>query len=114
MGHRSDRWRWSKVYAIHRVDTHRPVACTGAVYTYAYRCYEPTDSMYERCIGLAWCSTCREFAGTMVYVPSTELLWDALADLPAHERERLSRSEIKLLDHLDRLVRRGTWPAQGS
>ncbi|MGW1453260.1 hypothetical protein ACWCO3_34275, partial [Micromonospora sp. NPDC002411] len=31
-------------------------------------------------------------------------LWDPLADLPMPERERLVRSEVKLLDYLDRLA----------
>ncbi|MFI6263201.1 hypothetical protein [Micromonospora sp. NPDC051006] len=46
----------------------------------------------------------------MVFVPRNERLSDLLADLPTPERERLARSEVKLLDHLDRLVRRGTCP----
>jgi hypothetical protein len=46
----------------------------------------------------------------MVFVPRSKRLSDLLADLPASERERLKRSEVKLLDYLDRLVRRGTWP----
>lgn len=50
----------------------------------------------------------------MVYVPSREALWDALANLPVHERERLAGSTVKLLDYLDRLVRRGEWPTRGS
>jgi hypothetical protein len=66
--------------------------------------------MYERCIGLSWCSVCRCYAGTMVFIPRDRVLWDALAESPHHERERLSRSEVKLLDYLDRLVRRGLWP----
>jgi hypothetical protein len=32
---------------------------------------------------------------------------DVLAELPASEQERLARSEVKLLDNLDRLARRG-------
>jgi hypothetical protein len=59
--------------------------------------------------GLAWCSTCCAYAGAMVFVPRREHLLDLLADLPASERERLMRSDVKLLDYLDRLVRRGKW-----
>jgi hypothetical protein len=46
----------------------------------------------------------------MVYVPQEEQLTNLLADLPAPEHERLARSEVKLLDYLDRLTRRGAWP----
>jgi len=74
------------------------------------RYYEPSDSSYERCVGLAWCSACSEYSGAMVYVPRGEQLTDVLADLPGPERERLARSEVKLLDYLDRLARRGAWP----
>jgi hypothetical protein len=87
------------------------VACDGDTYAYSYRLYAPSDSSYERCVGLAWCSMCREYSGAMVYVPPSENLPDLLADLPTPERERLPRSEVKLLDYLDRLVRRGIWPA---
>ncbi|WP_433345474.1 hypothetical protein [Micromonospora sp. CA-111912] len=48
----------------------------------------------------------------MVFVPRNERLPDLLADLPTPERERLVRSEVKLLDYLDRLVRRGSWPTR--
>jgi hypothetical protein len=111
MGRRSARWTWSKVSAIHRPpDDANAVACDGDIYTYRYRFNAPSDSSYERCVGLAWCSTCREYSGAMVSVPRSEHLPDLLADLPTAERERLARSEMKLLDYLDRLVRRGTWP----
>jgi hypothetical protein len=46
----------------------------------------------------------------MVYVPRGEHLTDVLADLPAVQRDQLARSEVKLLDYLDRLARRGAWP----
>jgi len=82
--------------------------CTDEIRSYRYRYYEPSDSSYERCVGLAWCSTCREYSGAMVYVPRGEQLMDVLADLPVPERERLARSEVKLLDHLDRLARATT------
>jgi hypothetical protein len=80
------------------------------VYSYRYRVYPPSDSLFERCVGLAWCATCREYSGAMVSVPRGEHLVDLLAGLPELERERLARSEVKLLDYLDRLARRGLWP----
>jgi hypothetical protein len=49
----------------------------------------------------------------MVHIPRNRALWDALAELRDHERERLSRSEVKLLDYLDLIVRRGHWPTAG-
>ena len=58
--------------------------------------------MFERCIGLAWCSGCRIYTGSMVYVPREEILVDVLAGLPAERRERLRRSERKLVGYLDR------------
>lgn len=82
------------------------------MYLYRYRVYPPSDGSFERCIGLAWCSTCREYSGAMVSVPRGEHLPDLLAGLPESERERLARSEVKLLNYLDRLVRRGMWPNQ--
>ncbi|MGK5440830.1 hypothetical protein ACSNN7_03230 [Micromonospora sp. URMC 105] len=74
--------------------------------------YAPSDSFYERRVGVAWCSICREYSAAMVFVPRNEHLPDLLADLSMPERDRLARSEVKLLDHLDRLVRRGIWPAR--
>ncbi|MYS86143.1 hypothetical protein GTZ85_39505 [Streptomyces sp. SID5474] len=58
--------------------------------------------MFERCIGLAWCSECRLYVGAMVYIPRTRPLVDALASLPADERARLLRKEMALIDYLDR------------
>jgi hypothetical protein len=114
MGGRAARWRWSKVSVIHRpeADAGKTSSCTGEIFSYYYRYYEPESSMYERCVGLSWCSVCRCYAGTMVFIPRDRALWDALAELPDHERERLSHSEVKLLDYLDRLVRRGHWPTR--
>ena len=67
--------------------------------------FDPVESdMYERCIGFAWCSGCRIYTGSMVYVPRGEVLVDALADLPVDQREQLKRSERKLIDYLDRCV----------
>jgi hypothetical protein len=47
-----------------------------------------------------------EYSGAMMYVPRSEHLTNALAGLPASEREPFARSEVKLLDCLDRLARR--------
>ena len=58
--------------------------------------------MFERCIGFAWCSGCRIYSGNMVYVHRKGVLVDALASLPSEQRERLLRSEPKLIDFLDR------------
>jgi len=110
MGRGSAGWAWSKVSSIHAVRDQDTVVCHGAIYSYRYRLYPPSDRSFERCVGLAWCSNCREYSGAMVFVPRGERLSDLLADLPVPERERLMRSEVKLLDYLDRLVRRGTWP----
>lgn len=112
MGHRSARWAWSKVSTIHGVHDGDAVACSGEIYSYRYRFYAPSDSFYERCIDLAWCSICREYSGSMVLVPRNERLPDLLADLPTPEPERLAHSEVKLLDYLDHLVRRGSWPTR--
>jgi hypothetical protein len=46
----------------------------------------------------------------MVFVPRGEHLPDPLVGLLESERERLTRSEVKLLNYLDRLARRGMWP----
>ncbi|PYC72984.1 hypothetical protein C7C45_07745 [Micromonospora arborensis] len=110
MGHRSARWAWSKVSTIHGVRGGDAVGCAGEISSYRYRLYAPSDKFYERCVGLAWCSNCREYSGAMVFVPRNERLRDLLADLPTAERERLARSEVKLLDYLDRLARQGIWP----
>jgi hypothetical protein len=58
--------------------------------------------MFERCVGLAWCLGCRVYMGTMVHVPRERVLVDALASLPRAQRERLERSEIKLIEFLAR------------
>ena len=110
MGRRATGWAWTKVSRVHGNKPARGAVCEGEVHSYKYRYYKPSDSSYERCIGLAWCSTCREYSGAMVYVSRDEHLPDALAGLPVMERERLAGSEVKLLDYLDRLARRGAWP----
>jgi hypothetical protein len=112
MGESAARWRWSKVSMIHRSVPGAPQTspCTGEILSYSYRYYEPESGSYERCVALSWCSVCHSYTGAMVYIRRDRTLWDALAELPDHERERLSNSEVKLLDYLDRLLRRGRWP----
>lgn len=63
--------------------------------------------MFERCIGLAWCSDCRIYSGSMVHVPRKRVLVDALASLPREQRERVERSETRLVEFLDRQSRNG-------
>lgn len=58
--------------------------------------------MFHRCIGFAWCSTCRIYSGHMVHVPRKRVLVDALASLPPEQREQLLRSETRLIEFLDR------------
>jgi hypothetical protein len=96
------RWAWSKVGEVHTSTG----GCTGEVRTYHYRLYPPTDSRFERCVGLGWCSICREYCGNVVFVGRDVELHDVLAGLPHAERERTGRSEVRLLDWLDRLARR--------
>ena len=81
-------------------------ACGVPLRGYVYR-FKPTS---DRCISLAWCPACRTYSGTMVHVPREENLPDALNPLDEFARERLLNSETKLIDHIDRLIRRGTWP----
>ncbi len=66
--------------------------------------------MFERCIGFAWCSGCRIYAGSMVHVPRKRVLVDALASLPHDQREHIERSETRLIEHLDRQARGGVTP----
>lgn len=61
--------------------------------------------MFERCIGFAWCSTCRIYSGNMVHIPRKRVLVDALASLPPEQHERLLRSETGLIEFLDRRLR---------
>ncbi|MBD0673579.1 hypothetical protein BU198_23405 [Streptomyces sp. CBMA156] len=63
--------------------------------------------MFERCIGLSWCSGCRIYSGNMVHVPRKQVLVDVLASLPREQRERLERSETRLIEFLDRQARGG-------
>jgi len=46
----------------------------------------------------------------MVHVPRRRVLVDALASLPDDQRERLRRSEARLIDYLDRQYRGGDAP----
>jgi hypothetical protein len=112
---RYTRWAWSKVSQIHRPEPGGPEtsSCTGEIFSYSYRYHPPQSSSYERCVGLSWCSVCRSYTGAMVYIPRDRALWDALADLPDDERGRLYGGEVRLLDYLDRLVRRGRWQPAG-
>ena len=58
------RWKWSKVGLIHGVADPDATRCAGVIYSYRYRFYPTADKFYERCVGLAWCSTCREYSTT--------------------------------------------------
>ena len=78
------------------------VTCGTVVRGYQYRVYPAGSRFFERCIGLAWCSGCRVYTGSMVYVPHEEILVDVLAGLPAERREQLRHSERKLVGYLDR------------
>jgi hypothetical protein len=81
------------------------VTCGTVVRGYQYRVHPPESGFFERCLGLAWCSGCRVYAGTMVYVRRDEQLVDALAGLPTERRERLGRSELALVEFLDTWAR---------
>ncbi|WP_426368397.1 hypothetical protein [Streptomyces sp. E-08] len=85
-------------------------ACGTSVRSYQYRYHPPESSLFERCIGFAWCSGCRIFRGSMVYVPRKRVLVDALASLPDDQRERLEGSEPALIEFLDRRARREAAP----
>jgi hypothetical protein len=69
------------------------------------RRWSPESDSFERCVGFGWCTTRRFFSGNMVYVPRRKVLYDALARLPADERDRLRHSEAELIAYLDTLVR---------
>lgn len=103
------RRHWARVAAWDTVgDGDRRVctACGTEVRSYRFRLHPPESPLFERCVGLAWCSECRIYSGAMVRVPRTHVLVDALASLPEDEADRLRRSETKLIDHLDRQGRR--------
>lgn len=63
--------------------------------------------MFERCVELAWCSGCRVYSGGMVHVPRKRVLVDALASLSPERRERVERSEARLIEFLDGRARDG-------
>ncbi|MFD8637684.1 hypothetical protein, partial [Streptomyces sp. NPDC059656] len=66
--------------------------------------------MFERCIGVSWCSGCRIYTSSLVFVPRQHALVDALAALPPEQAERIRRSETRLIDFLDRQARGGRGP----
>lgn len=88
MGRRATGWEWTKVGVLHGGLSRREVACDGEIRSYRYRFYSSTHRFFERCIGLAWCSRCREYSGAMVHVSRAEQLTDLLDGLPVAERER--------------------------
>ena len=99
------RYQWRKVDVVHAQAAGQP-GCGGEIKRYTYRFYQPESAGYERCVGLAWCSECRCWQATMVHVPRVRHLADRLAELGVDEREKLLRSEHKLVQHLDRIDRR--------
>ncbi|WP_204299495.1 hypothetical protein [Actinoplanes campanulatus] len=110
-GHEAYGWVAS-LTAVHRRGEGAVSSCPGRIYHYTCRIHPPESDSYERCLGMSWCTICREVADNIVFVARDTVLWDALGDLPADERERLSRSQRKLRDYLDRLVRQGRWPPE--
>ena len=105
------RWRWTKVGALDTVpdgDRYACAACRTPVRSYQHRCHPPESPLYERCVGLAWCPDCRTYTADLVHVPRQRTLTDALAALPEDRRERIARSETRLIDFLNREAR-GTW-----
>jgi hypothetical protein len=82
-------------------------ACATAIRSYQYRFHPPESSLFERCIGLVWCSCCRIYSGNMVRIPREHVLVDALESLPLEEREGLKRSETRLIEFLDEQARSG-------
>jgi hypothetical protein len=87
-----------------RLDGDRRVCanCGTQVRGYNYRFYPAESESYERCVGLAWCPGCKIYAGNMVYVARDVQIVDALAHLPADEREHLKGSDKRLVEYLDR------------
>lgn len=76
-------------------------ACGTPIRSYQYRFHPPGSTMFERCVGLAWCSSCRIYCSNLVHIPRQRVLVDALASLPLELRERLLRSEARLIKFLD-------------
>ncbi|MFJ5927168.1 hypothetical protein ACIQF6_31715 [Kitasatospora sp. NPDC092948] len=79
--------------------------CDGPIRRYLYRLHPPESSGYERCVGISWCAACRTYSTFLGVVPRERALTDALAELPAEERERLLRKEHLLVAHLARRER---------
>lgn len=79
------------------------------VRVYRYRHYPVGDSRYERCVELAWCTVCREYQGGMSYVAGNVELPDVRERVPPAERKRIGGGEVRLLELLDRLARRGEY-----
>ena len=77
-----------------------PATCGTTICGYRYRFHPAESPLFERCIGLAWCSGCGIYMATMVYVSRDEALTDALVELPADWQEQLKRSECKLVEYL--------------
>lgn len=87
--------------AAHRIgDDFACDACGTTIRAYRYRYYPPESRSFERCIGFTWCAGCFVYTGAMVYVPRAVDLVDLLSGLPEEERERLLRSESKLIAYL--------------
>ncbi|MFI1722571.1 hypothetical protein [Streptomyces sp. NPDC020489] len=76
--------------------------CGTAVRSYQHRFHPPESTMFERCVGYAWCPGCRIYSTAMVHVPREQPLHDALASLPEDRRRRLLRAEHALVARLDR------------
>ncbi len=77
------KWNWTKVFELHRGDDGPP--CQGPIYSYVYRHYPAESTNSERCIGLAWCTTCRDYTATMVHVPGAQKLDNPFATLAPDE-----------------------------
>lgn len=75
--------------------------CGTPVRSYQYRFYPDGSKHYERCVGFAWCSSCRIYVGAMVHVPRDVVLGKELTHLTPDERERLHRSEAQLIKYLN-------------
>nr|WP_296065032.1 hypothetical protein [uncultured Actinoplanes sp.] len=105
------RWAWKRaINAVHRRADGGVSSCGGRVHHLTYRLHPPGDRSYERCIGMSWCSVCREVSENVVSVSGDTVLPDPLAALPAAERERLGTNATRIREYLDRLARRGLWP----
>jgi hypothetical protein len=75
--------------------------CETVIRRYRYRFHRAESPSFERCVGVVWCSQCRVFDGSMVYVPRDVVLVDALAGLPPKLRYQLRHSDPKLVQYLD-------------